>query len=488
EARLLLDRRGGRGLVSGLALDQVLDGHAAFLADLGEPEPALERRRRALGRLRDLGLPTRRHEAWRYTDVRHLAKDGFAAAPGAERATVAPSALDRFTYWEDGAARLVLVDGHFRPELSRLDGLPAGVELTSIRERLAAGDAEVLAALGATFDEEDRAFALLNSAWLAGGAVLRVGAGTRLERPVHLLHLTSGAVPAHIASIRHLVLVERGAECRVVERFASLAEGAPTGTNVVTEARVADGAALEHLRVQREGRGTTHLGVLAATLGRDARLRSVQLGVGARLGRNEVVVRLEGGNAEAELFGLSLARGEAHLDTQVRVEHAASHARSRQTFRSIVADAASAVFNGAIRVPADVAGSDAEQSSANLLLSARAAVYTKPQLEIDAEDVRCSHGARSAPSIATSSSTSAAAVSRGAGARDPHRGLRRRDRRRGHRARHRRAPAGLPPRVAPRRGGRRGSGAMNRELTAPTAPAPSIPRPVARTSPRWPRR
>lgn len=373
--------------------DAFLAGHADFIASRGESPELADLRRRALGRFADLGLPTRRHEDWRYTNLRALTESRIRSEPPADAILVEPAALDRFTYWESSSARIVIVDGSFRPELSRLDALPEGLEIVPIDRMLAERPDEVLPHLGAQLDEEDRPFALLNTAWLASGVFVRVAPGVKLDGPLHLLYLTSGDAPPSTAAVRNLIVGGRSSEFDVVERYAGLHEGESFLTNAVTEIRLEENASLRHVKIQREAPSTTHIATIGVMQERSSRFRSVQIAVGAGLGRTETIVRLAGNGAATELNGLGIARGRQHLDAIVRVEHVADHAQSEQLFKNIVSDEATSVFDGIIRVPANIVGSEAHQTNANLLLTEKATANTRPQLEIDAEDVACSHGA-----------------------------------------------------------------------------------------------
>jgi Fe-S cluster assembly protein SufD len=375
--------------------DAFLAGHADFMASRAssESEAVLERRRRAIGRFADIGLPTRRHEDWRYTNIRPLAKAGLRPEPPADAIIVEPAALDRFTYWESSSARIVIVDGSFRPELSRLDDLPEGLEIMPLEQALAEKPDEVLPHLGAQLDEEDRPFALLNSAWLSSGVLVRVAPGLKIDGPLHLLYLTSGDAPASTASVRNLVIGGRSSEFNLVERYAGLHAGEDFLTNAVTEIRLEENASLRHVKIQREAPSTTHIASIGVVQERSSRFRSVQIGVGGALGRTETIVKLAGSGAETKLTGLGIARGRQQLDAIVRVEHVADHASSEQLFKNIVSDEATCVFDGVICVPKDVLGTEAHQTNANLLLTEKANAITRPQLEIDADDVACSHGA-----------------------------------------------------------------------------------------------
>jgi Fe-S cluster assembly protein SufD len=359
----------------------------AFHARSPAREPAWLATGRAasLARFAELGFPTRRDEAWRFSDLRPLQARAFP--PGAvtghdQRAAPLPL---RFA----GAChRVVLVDGRFAPDLSNIGLLPAGAWLASTAATLAERPRLVETALA----EDDRArqpFAALNAAFFADGFVLALDPGVALDRPVEILHLGQAFEPRSF-HLRNAVLLGEGSRAALIESFAGDGE---YWTNVVTMLRLGAGAALSHARIQDEGAGAVHFALARAALDRKARYDSFTLTLGARLSRHDILVRFDGADGECRLDGAYCLRGEQEATTATFVDHAAPGCATRELFKGVIDDRAHGVFLGRIAVRPDAQRSDAQQVNRNLLLGPRAAVDTKPELEILADDVKCSHGA-----------------------------------------------------------------------------------------------
>ncbi|HZB91503.1 MAG TPA: Fe-S cluster assembly protein SufD [Stellaceae bacterium] len=351
----------------------------------GEPHWLAARRASALANFGDKGFPTRRQEAWRFTDLRLLQRAVFPPASGAG----AP--VPELGAWRlaGPAHRLVLVDGKAAPALSDLEGLPEGVFLASTAATLA--DAPDLVA--ASVEESDtlgnQPFASLNTAFFTDGFVLVLAPGTVLERPVEIVHLsTTGAPRSH--HLRNLVRLGSGSRASLIETHAG---AGGYWTNSVTALDLGDGAELHQARLQDEGLEAIHFALNRARLGRGARYRSFVLTLGARLSRQDMLVRFEGDGAELGLDGAYLLRGEQEATNATFIDHAAPGCTTRELFKGVVADRAHGVFLGSIGVRPEAQKTDAHQLNQNLLLSRRATVNTKPELEILADDVKCSHGA-----------------------------------------------------------------------------------------------
>lgn len=351
-----------------------------------EPGWLAARREAALARFGELGFPSRREEAWRFTDLRPLQRTAFP--PGT------PGRLQGYDllpgHQLDGAAhRLVFVDGVLVPGLSAVGSLPGGVWLGSA----AAALAERPALLQAALDQSDVAgaqpFASLNAAFFSDGFVLALDPGARLEKPVEVIHL-SHARTAQSWHLRNAVLLGPGSEASLIESFAG---DGTYWTNSVSVLRLGEAAVLRHVKVQDEPRDAIHFAVDRVALGAAARLDSFGLTLGARLSRQDVLVSVAGEKAACTVNGACLLRGQQEATLATLVDHAAPGGTTRELFKAVVDDRAHAVFLGSIAVRPEAQKTDAQQTSRNLLLSPRAAVDTKPELEILADDVKCSHGA-----------------------------------------------------------------------------------------------
>jgi len=341
-------------------------------------------RANAVDRVGALTVPTTRDEDWRFTDISPLTKLSFQPAQGA--AQIAPADVEQWSIPE-ASARLVFVDGIYAPEHSFNR---AGLTVENLAAGVSAHDAAVRAQLGRHAVFERNAFAALNTAFLHDGALIIVPRDTKLAAPVHLLFI---ATRKHAASYpRCLVIAEPGSAATVVEDFVALQNEAYF-TNAVTEMALAGNAEVHHVRVQRDGAEAFHFANCAVSLAQASRYHSVSGALGARISRHNLNVLLAAEGAECSIDALALIGGQQLADTHTLIDHATPQGTSRQLHKCIVDGAARAVFNGNIMVRAGAQRTDSSQSSRNLLLSGKARVDTKPQLEIFADDVKCAHGA-----------------------------------------------------------------------------------------------
>lgn len=343
-------------------------------------------RARALERANALTVPTTRDEDWRFTDPSPLYKTVLESP--SPIAQVEAAALESWVIPEAGS-RLVFVDGSFAPDLS-LVAPQGGIMVAPLGHALSEGAERVQGALGHIVSGTDEAFSAVNTAWLRDGAVVLLSREREARDPIHLLFLSVSARTA--AYPRTLVVAERGSRCTVVEDYVSL--HAEVGlTNAVSEIHVGESASVRHVRLQREGTAAFHIGTCGVRVARDGRYRSVSVALGARLSRYNLQVVQAGEGTEFDIDGLALISGRQLADTHSFLDHALPHGRSRQLHKCVVGDAAHAVFNGKILVRPGAQRTDSAQESRNLLLTQRARMDTKPQLEIFADDVKCGHGA-----------------------------------------------------------------------------------------------
>lgn len=362
---------------------------------MGKPSWVERLRTGAFERFEELGFPTTNHEEWKYTNVAPIARAKFEpAAPNAESAIDA-ARLNEFVYDEARGSRLVFVNGFYRPELSSLEALSQGVVALDLLAALQdEGSAEAVRqqlARIARYDEN--AFTALNTACFAGGALLRIAKGVRVESPVHLLFLADAGFNAVASFPRVLVMAERDSSASFIESYAGLGEGDTYLTNAVTEVSLAEGARLEHYKVQRESTEAFHVATTSVTLGRDSAYNSTTITLGAQLSRHDINVSLDHAGAECWVDGLYLVADSQHADTHSLIDHRQPHCSSHQLYKGILDGKSRAVFNGKVFVREGAQGTDAAQTNRNLLLSNEARVDTKPQLEIFADDVKCAHGA-----------------------------------------------------------------------------------------------
>jgi Fe-S cluster assembly protein SufD len=338
------------------------------------------------------GLPHRRIEEWKYTDLRALMRDAkpLAAVPDAAakaRAEQAAASLEMID-----ARRIVFVDGAFVPELSDLAGLEPGLTIRSMAQMLVAGDPRLAARLGKVVPTDDVAVAL-NTAFMGDGAVIHVAAGAALARPIHLVFVNAGGEGASVF-VRSLVVIEKGARAMLVESHlgAGIREDQ---VNTVLELEVGDDAHVDHIKITGEGAGTLHLSTLMAAIGAHARFNAFLFTTGGAVVRNQAFVRFNGEGTIAHIGGANLLKGRQHADTTLVADHAVAACTSREVFKSVLDEEGRSVFQGKIVVRPHAQKTDAKMATHALLLSEMAEADNKPELEIFADDVVCGHGATS---------------------------------------------------------------------------------------------
>ena len=334
------------------------------------------------------GLPHRRVEEFKYTDLRALMREAapFASAPTAEEARAALAGAKALAGIE--ALQVPFVNGHFVRDAVDLKGLPEGIEIVPLAEALANGH-EWLAHLSPVPWAQDNPVYQLNSSFMADGVMLRVYG--QVETPIHLRFVTASASAVATAT-RVLVLVEDGASVTLLETHESTG-GAGHQPNDVVELIAGDGSNVRHVRVNAEGDQALALSTLAVKIGAEAFLNSINVVTGSATSRHQVFAILNGENTKAQINGATMLKGRQHGDSTLVVEHAAPHCESRELFKTVVDDEATGVFQGKIIVPHHAQKTDGRMMSAALLLGENSAMNNKPELEIFADDVQCAHGA-----------------------------------------------------------------------------------------------
>jgi Fe-S cluster assembly protein SufD len=369
---------------------------AEFIAVFGKgdsapaPEWLTARRNRALATAVEAGFPTTQDEEWRFTRVAPLVKLPLhpAIAPARRLTTgeVAP-----FTFGVD-CWRLVFVDGRFFPELSNLPTPGGDLQATNIRSALTGQPVDLEPHLAHCASDEANVFTALNTAFFQDGALLRVAPGKAIERPVHLLFLASDAAAGSTTHVRNLIVAGARSELKVFETHANLADS-QTFTNAITELVVGEEAHVDHCKLQEQGRHSFHIATIAAQQGRSSQWTSHSISTGAQLARHQIQTLFQGENGTCILNGLYLAHGDQRVDHHTVVDHAQPRCESHEYYHGVLSGRAHGVFNGKIFVRQDAQKTNAKQTNRNLLLSEEAVIDTKPQLEIFADDVKCTHGA-----------------------------------------------------------------------------------------------
>ncbi len=361
------------------ALAHWQDQYARLRADERTPAWLREARDSAWQNFQARGIPGRKDEDWKYT--RLAALDRFAAQAPLELADLRQAAP------VDGSL-LVFAGGRFQPQLSRLPSATPGVQVLSLGEALVT-QAEALRPLLRQSGPE-RAFASLNRALFEDGLWLRLAPGAQLTEPLHVVHM--GGVGASSAYLRLLIELGQNSQALVVEHYLGVAAGA-YHVNVLSEATLAEGARLRHVKLIAEGVAAIHIADMRVRVGRAARFESHALAGGGGLTRQDIDVYLHEAGGECSLRGLYTAGSAEHVDFHTRIEHMAPHCGSEEVYKGLVGGTGRAVFNGRVHVHPGADKTDSRMTCANLLLSNRAEVDAKPELEIYADDVKCSHGA-----------------------------------------------------------------------------------------------
>ncbi|MGH7528879.1 MAG: Fe-S cluster assembly protein SufD [Gemmatimonadales bacterium] len=389
--------------MAGGAVERYVAAHQAFVGNGAGRAPAWLNDLRAGGieRFADLGFPNMKQEAWRFTSVAPIAESDFelaAALPDTRHPT--PVNLEPLLLGAAAPHRLVFVNGYYSPALSRVgaDALPPGVRVDSLARVVAADPDLVQQHLGKYADYAERPFAALNTAFVRDGAFVYVPPRATIEEPIQLLFLSLPAPNGAqvVAHPRNLVVVGREARASIVETYAALGAGI-YWTNAVTEIVAGDGARADCYRVQREAPGSFHIAATACRQQRDSTVNLHTIAFGAGLSRHDIGGVLAGPGGSLILNGLYLLAGTQHGDHHTTIDHAAPHCESHEYFNGVLDGRARGVFTGRIIVRPGAQKTDSKQTNNNLLLSSDAHADSQPQLEIYADDVKCTHGSTVGP-------------------------------------------------------------------------------------------
>jgi len=375
------------------ALLQGFDGVAGALP--GAPWMAAQRRK-ALGVLEAAGLPHRRIEEWKYTDLRAALKEAFppAVAAGGKRAEAPSSAALVAAIGpelaEIAAVRAIFRNGRFAG-FAGSSTMPDGLSLASLADALAGPDDISLArALAQQGDTARAAVIAINTAYLSDGALIRVAAGATIALPIHLVFLNDAAEPLAVTT-RNVIEIGAGAVVTIIESHVGRVETARQA-NAVTQLVIGEGATVQHVKVLGQGRRAVHLGSSLAEIDASATYRAFEFAAGVGLVRNETTVTYRGSHARADVSGITLGRERDHVDTTLTIDHAVPHCESRELFKYVLDGEARGVFQGKVIVRPDAQKSDGKQMAQALMLSETAEFDSKPELEIYADDVVCGHG------------------------------------------------------------------------------------------------
>jgi len=379
-----------------------------FQRQTGAPEWLQALRKQGMARFEALGFPTTKNEDWHFTSVAPIAERVFSLASSSANASeterrgvsrrkgdptnaagVTLSHLKPFKFGESDWHTLVFVNGIFSEDLSSFAGLGGDVRVSSLARAIKSGGESLQRHLGKVAKFEQHTFTALNTAFIADGAFIELQPNAVIEQPIHLLFVSDGDTASHP---RNLVVAGRHSRAVIIESFLSVRDS-EYFTNAVTELVVGEGARIDHYKIQRESESAFHVGTVQAREARESQLHSFSFATGGALARTNIYTSLEGDAATCTLNGLYLADGTQHIDNQTSIEHIAPNCPSHEVYKGVLDGRSHGVFNGKVYVHPEAQKTDGKQSNNNLLLSAGARVDTKPQLEIFADDVKCTHGA-----------------------------------------------------------------------------------------------
>ena len=367
------------------------EAYAAEKGKLPGDRKVVSLRDAAFSRFDALGLPHRRIEEWKYTDLRAAMREAKPLAGPPDAAAKARAKDAGLRIGDMDARRIVFVDGTFVPELSDLAHLSPGLTIRSMAQALAAEDALVAAHLGKVVPAEQEGVVELNTALMRDGAVIHVAKGATVERPIHLVFAATGEKPVSVFT-RSLVVIEQGARAMLVESHDAFAGHQ---VNTALELVVGDKAHVDHIKITGGPSDLVHVSSMMAAVGANARFNDFAFNIGGGVVRNQTFVRFDGKGTLAGLRGASLLKGKQHVDSTLMVDHRASDCQSREVFATVLDDESRGVFQGKIVVRPHAQKTDAKMMTRALLLSDEAEADNKPELEIFADDVQCGHGATS---------------------------------------------------------------------------------------------
>ena len=373
---------------------------ADFQRQPAGPEWLQSLRTEAMARFEALGFPTTKNEDWHFTSVAPIAERTFHAAmtrkpgvssEGSTAGMVARADLQRFMFDQPAWHTLVFVNGEFSEDLSSYAGLGDKVRVSSLAKAIRSGIGRPERHLGKIAAFESHAFTALNTAFIRDGAFIELHADAVVEQPIHLMFVSEGEGEA-ISHPRNLIVAAQNSRASIIESYICIRDNCYF-TNAVTEIAVGEGARIDHYKIQRESEKSFHVGTTQIRQARDSQLHSFSFAVGGSLARTNIYTSLDGAAATCTLNGLYLTDGVQHIDNQTSIEHIAPNCPSHEVYKGVLDGRSHGVFNGKVYVHPEAQKTDGKQSNNNLLLSPTARVDTKPQLEIFADDVKCTHGA-----------------------------------------------------------------------------------------------
>lgn len=348
-------------------------------------------REQAITKFSELGFPTVQDEDWRFTNVAPIARSSFNILENGHD-KVSANNLTPFQFEETEITELVFINGHYSEELSTYTSLPDGVIVKNLADAIESEQEIVKANLAKYADFSEEAFTALNTAFMDDGGFVYIPKGVNLETPIHLLYISTDSESPSITNPRNLIIAEDNAQANVIEHYTSMSDNVYL-SNVVTEVVVGENSTVGHYMIELESKKAFNISTLRVQQARSSNIRSHSVLLGGSLVRNNIHPVLAGEGCDSLINGLYMPAHRQHMDNYMKVEHASPHCDSRQLYNGILDGRSRGVFHGRIIVHEDAQKTDAKQTNRNLLLSDTAQIDTKPQLEIYADDVKCTHGA-----------------------------------------------------------------------------------------------
>jgi Fe-S cluster assembly protein SufD len=349
-------------------------------------------RKKALTSFQDLGYPTTKHEEWKYTNISPLIEYDFEISEPYLPGKLKQKDIEKYQFQDIKDRCLVFVNGHFAAELSNTKGITEDIEILPLKQVIDKNPDLISSHFGKYASIVDQSFVSLNTAFLQDGAFINIPVGVCSEKPIHLLYLSVPEEKPLVSFPRNLVIAGRSSEVTFIETFASTKEGIYF-TDTVSEIVLNENSKVERIKIQIESDSAYHIAALHAVLERDSRFIDHNITLGGVLSRNDINSKFMGENGYCELFGMYSGNQKQHIDNHTTIDHAIPHCESYELYKGILDENSEGVFNGKIFVRPDAQKTNAIQSNNCILLSDQATIDTKPQLEIFADDVKCTHGA-----------------------------------------------------------------------------------------------
>ena len=365
---------------------------AAYRADYEAQAPAPDwldvLRAAGIAQFEKAGFPTMKDEDWHFTSVAPIAQSEFRLASGAP--SISPLDIRRFTFEHHDWHTIVFVNGRYSADLSSFAGEDSGIRVGSLADAIRSGKGWPERNVSKIAPPAANSFTALNTAFISDGAFIEIPAGLSVAKTIHLVFVSAGTDT--VSHPRNVIVAAPHSRCSIVESYVAL-DDSKYFTNAVTEIHVGEGARMDHYKLQQESSRAFHVGTIQVHQGASSHFNSFSFATGALLSRTNIYTMLDGEGAACTLNGLYLADGTQHVDHQTRIEHVKPNCPSREVYKGVLDGRSHGVFNGKVYVHPEAQKTDGKQSNNNLLLSPTARVDTKPQLEIFADDVKCTHGA-----------------------------------------------------------------------------------------------